>query len=295
MQQEVSLYLDLKDGMKVDLATAARAALAFDAALKDIAFSIDPFAIVRVELESGTEGSLSLNSIIKAAKLDEARLRSIAWGIAAFFVADTASYTYQKVLDHFLEEPEIHQSMSKEEVHQLAEAVMRIVESKVAEKQVGKIYQELQRDEAVKGVGVSQKHDRRPAQIVPRSEFQRRGRVVEESEKMGERSETTVQVLTLVSPVLVQGSSRKWKFRSGKLEFGAPIKDQPFLDRVPSGRERVPMADGIRMKVVLTVKEERKEGVWQIKERIVDEVMEITPASAQGSLDLRAAPEHDTD
>lgn len=295
MQQEVSLYLDLKDGMKVDLATAARAALAFDAALKEIAFSLDPFATVRVELESGTEGSLSLNSIITAAKLDETRLKAIARGIAAFFAADTASYTYQKVLDHFVEEPEAHQSMSKEEIDQLATAVLRIVESKAAEKQVGRIYQELQRDEAVRGVGVSPKHDRRPAQIVPRSEFQSRGRVVEESEKMGERSETTVQVLTLVSPVLVQGSSRKWKFRSGKLEFGAPIKDQRFLDRVLSGRERVPMADGIRMKVVLTVKEEYKDGVWQIRDRTVNEVMEITSASEQGSLNLEAAPQSGSD
>ncbi|MGR9273186.1 hypothetical protein ACU8KI_01010 [Rhizobium leguminosarum] len=295
MQQEISLYLDLKKGMKVDLATAARAALAFDAALKEIAFSIDPFATIRIELESGTEGSLSLNSIISAAKLDQARLKAIAWGIAAFFVADTASYTYEKVLDHLFAEPEIHQSLSQAEIEDLAAAVVRIVESKATEKQVGKIYQELQRDEAVKGVGVSPKHGRRPTEIVPRSEFQKRGRIVEESEKTGQRSETTVQTLTLVSPVLVQGSARKWKFRSGKLEFGAPVKDRRFLDRVLSGREPVPMSDGIRMKVVLTVKEERKDDVWQIKDRIIDEVIEITPATEQTSLNLGAASEQRED
>lgn len=289
MQQEVSLYLELQEGRKADLATAARAALAFDAALKEIAFSLDPFASIRVELESGTEGSLSLNSIINAAKLDKARLKAIAWGIAAFFVADTSSYTYQKILDRLFSEPEIHQTMTQEEIEKLASAIVRIFESKAAENQVGRIYQELQRDDAVKGVGVSPKHGRRPPEIVPRSEFHKRGRVVEEIEKTGLRSETTVQTLTLVSPVLVQGSSRKWKFRAGKTEFGAPIKDEKFLARVLSGREPVPMAEGIRMKVLLTVKEERKDGVWQIKDRTVDEVIEIIAASEQGELPLASS------
>lgn len=284
MQQEISLYIDLQDGRKVDLETAARSALAFDAFVKEIAFTIEPFATVRVELQSGTEGSLSLNSVISSMRLDKAKLTAIVYAVAAFFVADTASYTYQKILDRLLSESEIHEKISQQEIETIAEQVVKALESKTAEKQAGKVYQELQRDDAVRGVGVSPKRDRIPLDLVPRSEFQKRGRITHESEATGSRTETSIQTVTLVSPVLVQGSSRQWKFKQGKQEFGAPVKDEKFLSRVLSGREPVPMTDGITMKVVLTLKEERKDGVWQIKGRSIDEVIEITPHAEQVDL-----------
>jgi len=277
MQQEISLYIDLHEGRKVDLETAARSALAFDMLVKEVAFAIEPFVEVRIELESGTEGSLSLNSVISSVRLDKARLRAIAWAVAAFFVADTTSYTYQAILDRILSEPEVRETITKEQIEAIAHEVAKVIESKIADKQASKVYQELQRDDAVRGVGVSPNRDRRPSDVVPRSEFQKRGRIIQESESTGSRSETTIQTVTLVSPVLVHGSTRQWKFKQGKNEFGAPIKDEKFLARVLSGREPVPMADGITMKVVLTVKEERKDGVWQVKSRTIDEVMEITP------------------
>lgn len=284
MQQEISLYIDLHEGRKVDLETAARSALAFDLLVKEVAFAMEPFVTVRIELESGTEGSLSLNSIISSTRIDKARLQAIAWAVAAFFVADTASYTYQKVLDYLLEEPEINQQITKEEMEAIAQHVVRVVDSKIAERQASKVYQELQRDDAVRGVGVSPRRNRLPADVVPRSEFQNRGRIVQESETSGSRSETTIETVTLISPVLVQGSSRQWKFRQGKIEFGAPVRDEKFLHRVLSGREPVPMSDGITMKVVLTLKEERKDGVWKVKSRAIDEVIEITAPPEQDDL-----------
>jgi hypothetical protein len=284
MQQEISLYIDLHEGQKVDLETAARSALAFDLLVKEVAFAIEPFVTVRIELESGTEGSLSLNSLISSVRIDRATLKAIAWAVAAFFVADTASYTYQHVLDRLLAEPEVHEGLAQEDIEAIARQVAKVVESKAADRQASKVYHELQRDDAVRGVGVSPHRNRRPTDLVPRSEFQKRGRIIQESETTGTRSETTVETVTLVSPVLVQGSARQWKFKQGKKEFGAPIKDERFLSRILSGREPVPMADGIIMKVVLTVKEERKDGLWQVKSRTVDEVIEITPPPEQDDL-----------
>ncbi|MBY3474085.1 hypothetical protein HFN78_24705 [Rhizobium laguerreae] len=276
MQQQISLYIELKEGEKVDLETAARAALAFDAVLKEIAFSIDPFSAIRVELESGTEGSLSLNSIIKSVsgRFTQTQLTSIVGGVMFWFAQETASWTYSAILDEVNTQPEIHQSLTKEEVEAVAKEIAKILDSKVAEKQVGKVYQELQRDDAVKGVGVAVERDKKPRYIVPRSEFQQRGRIITGSESTGSRTETTVQTLTLVSPVLIKGK-RKWKFRQQKFEFGAPILDEAFLDRLLSGREPIPMSDGIAMKVKLTVKEEKKDGVWQIVDRSIDEVIEV--------------------
>lgn len=293
MSQQLSLYLDLRPGAKVDLAAAAKAALAFDIAVKEIAFFFEPGAQVRLELESGTEGSLSLNSLITAAGLDQARLKAIAWAVMTFFALETVSYTYATILDAVSGDPEITEHFSEKEIEDLATRIMKIMESKAAQRQVGKVYQELQRDDAVRGVGVSPKHGRKPDQIVPRAEFEKRGRVIQESEATGQRSETSVQQLTLLSPVLVRDSPRKWKFKMGKTEFGAPVKDSAFLDRVLSGREPVPMSEGISMKVKLAVKEVKVDGVWQIKDRVVEEVMDISRPPTQDSLALRLPGDED--
>ena len=51
----ISLYLELVPDQKADLEVVARAALAFDAAIKELAYIIDPGMEIKVELESGTE------------------------------------------------------------------------------------------------------------------------------------------------------------------------------------------------------------------------------------------------
>lgn len=289
MHQQVNLYIDLKENAKVDLATAARAALAFDAALKELASAINPMVNVRVELESGTVGSLSLNSLLSAVGLEKKELKAVALAAATFFMLESATWGYAKVLDWIFETPEIHQNLSQEEVEALATEITRILSSRAGEREIGKIYQELQRDDAVKGVGMTTQKGARPSVVVPRSEFSKRGRVVQESEIAGTRTTSAVKTLTLISPVLMQ-STRKWKFRFGKTEIGASIKDQQFLTRLLSGREPVAMGDGITMKVLLTTVEERKDGVWQIKKHIVDEVIEVNPAPEQYDL-MGSTPE----
>jgi hypothetical protein len=64
----LSLYLDLEPGQTADLEVVAKASLAFVAALKEIAFQIDPLLEIRVELDSGTKGSPSLNARLKSAR-----------------------------------------------------------------------------------------------------------------------------------------------------------------------------------------------------------------------------------
>lgn len=273
MHQEISLYLDLEPSKNVDLEAAARAAIAFNSFIKEVAFVVDPFSTVRIELESGTEGSLSLNSIIRgiSGSLSPRALRAIATGALMFFGHETASYTYEKILDHFVESGE-----SEEVAKELAVHLERICSAKGPEKEARKIYQELQRDDAVTGVGVSTERAKRPAFIVPKSEFSDRGKEIKQLEDETQRSVTNVQSLTLVSPVLVKGK-RKWKFRQGKIEFGAPVLDERFLDRVLSGREPILMSDGIMMKVRITTKEQLKSGVvWEIVDRQIDEVLEVT-------------------
>jgi hypothetical protein len=278
MQQEISLYIALAPSTKIDLEAAARAAIAFNSFVKEVAFAVDPFSIVRVELESGTEGSLALNSVIRGISglMTPRALKAIAAGVLLFFGHETASYTYAKALDYFLASGETQTS-----AEELAAHLQRIFEAKNTEKEARKVYQELQRDDAVTGVGVSITHGVRPEFVVPRSEFSDRGREIKQVEDETVRFVTTVQSLTLVSPVLVK-SKRKWKFKQGKFEFGAPVLDERFLDRVFSGREPILMSDGITMKVRITTKEQRKDGVvWEIIDRQIEEVLEVIPPPQQ--------------
>jgi hypothetical protein len=68
VEAPLSLYLDLKPGLKADLEVTARAALAFASAIREVAYVIDPALELRIELESGTDGSLCLNAILRAVR-----------------------------------------------------------------------------------------------------------------------------------------------------------------------------------------------------------------------------------
>lgn len=74
----ISLYLDLEPGQVADLEVVARASLAFAAAVKDLAYVIDPSLELRIELASGTEGSLSLNSLLKSIRGKEGEAITLA-------------------------------------------------------------------------------------------------------------------------------------------------------------------------------------------------------------------------
>ncbi|WP_085032244.1 hypothetical protein [Ensifer aridi] len=286
MQQAVCLYLALKDGQKADLEVVAKAALAFDAAVKEIAYVLDPAVVIRVELESGTEGSLSLNSIISSlGPMNRARLTAIAWGLAAWFAAETGSYVYTAILDQLAADEQTAQ-LSVEQMNELTEQLAKVCDGRVGARQVGDIFKELEKDPSVTGVGITTSKDKRPRYVVPRSQFQERSRSVSEAKEVTSvRTTTSIQTLTLISPVLVAEGTRRWKFRSGQVEFGATIKDTIFLQRVLSGRE-LPMAAGIVLKVKLTVKEEMVDDVWQVKERVVEEVLETVPAPKQNEMDI---------
>src|SRR5438874_1636491 len=102
----VSLYIDLEDGQKPDLEVIARASLAFAAAIRETAHITDPSIAVRVELISGTDGSLSLNTAIRAVRAASARvvtresLIAVAATVATWFTLETEKWAYEKILDH---------------------------------------------------------------------------------------------------------------------------------------------------------------------------------------------------
>jgi hypothetical protein len=66
--EPLSLYLDLEQDTKADLEVVANASLALASMLKEIAHIIDPSIDISIELDSGTSGSLSLNTLINIVK-----------------------------------------------------------------------------------------------------------------------------------------------------------------------------------------------------------------------------------
>lgn len=293
----VSLYLDLEKNQVADIEVVARAALAFSAAIKALASELAPEADVRVELISGTEGSLSLNSVIKGAGLlvTKERLQQVGIGIVTFFALQGAENLTQDAFNHIRgkDGPQAVQ-LTDADVTRIAKAVS----SEKAQKQGRQVFKEVERDPAIKGLGVTQHAGQRPQVIVPRAAFQARGGTVVREETVTQRTVPERLTVILVSPVLVEGT-RRWKFRGPMGEFGAPVKDADFTARVLSGTTAAPMVAGILMDVEIETYETLKDGVWVPEGRAVIHVFELKPPTTPEQISLFAGvgpqPEDDDD
>jgi hypothetical protein len=100
--EPLSLYIGLVAGRKADLEIIARASLAFASAIREVAYAVDPSLELRIELVSGTESSLSLNSLLTSkirGKLAKLTLASVAIGAMNWFTQETMHYAFDKTLD----------------------------------------------------------------------------------------------------------------------------------------------------------------------------------------------------
>lgn len=278
----ISLYLDLEPGQKADLEVVARASLAFAAAIRDIAFVIDPSLEIRIELASGTESSLSLNSLIQTLKKqisDPDTLRTVAVVTMMWFAKETGTYAYDKILDAVTgAQTEVTSPLTDAQAKDIADHVVKALQGKVGKPHVEQVYRELERDRSIRGVGATSKAGQKPVDIVPRSEFSTRsGHEQGHDVTVTKRDNTKEEDLTLISPVLV-ARDRRWKFLGSGGEFGAVIDDDTFRDNLLSGRISVPMVAGIKMIADVKTFEQFEDGVWKITERRIVKVKTVLPA-----------------
>jgi hypothetical protein len=285
----ISLYLQLEENKTADLEVIARASLAFASAIKEVAYIIDPRLEIRVELLSGTEGSLSLNSFLRniSKKPGEAiTLGAIALIVLSWFGNHALDYAFEKSMDAVAEafHLETGEKFSEAQKAELAAIVQKAEALRPAEPQVQRVYREIERDPTITGIGATSVAGERPDVILPRTEFRARagqGRPVEETLQ---RRVMAQQVrVGLISPVLIPGN-RRWKLKGPQGEFGAVIKDQAFINSVLSGTTSVRMKTGIEMVVELETVEEFKNGVWEIVERDVTEVYDLIEPPQQSDL-----------
>lgn len=268
MDQNISLYLDLEEGRNADLETTARAMIAFSKAIKEASYFLSPEDEVSVSLLSSTEGSLCINSIIRRVR-DSAQNREVRIALLAslfmFIVQETGSFLYSNVLEMALNEEE--ETITSEQAEEIKRLLSELAKNKKMKDHADAVVKEVSRDKSVKGLGVTSTPNRRPIFILPRDEFERRSQfelIVESLVKKRTREHRFVVIL--IRPFLRMEASRRWRFDSPIGPFSAPIRDEEFLAQILSGTYSTPLAEGIRMDVLLETKEELEAGVWAIKE-----------------------------
>ncbi|HVV28546.1 MAG TPA: hypothetical protein VHC40_11335 [Rhizomicrobium sp.] len=283
----ISLYLDLEPQTAPDIEVVAGASLAFAALIKELAYFVDPSLEIRIEFQSGTEGSLSLNSRIRELKrkaTDPKTLAAIALAVVSYFSHEITDWTTERLFDHVMIRDDGHAELSQHDINEIAENVADLLKKKTALSQAQKVYQHLERDIAIKGVGVTQRSGERPTDIVPRAEFPARIAAPSPVEMQTRKRKTPFSGrLTLVSPVLLR-ADRRWKFIGPMGEFGAIIEDQAFVDRALSGHVR--MAEGTQLNVNMETIEEFDGRVWHVKEYRILKVKSARRPPHQRSLPL---------
>jgi hypothetical protein len=277
LEETITLYLGLKEGEKAEFEIVGRAAAAFAEAVKEISYVLEPGLDVRLEFDSGTEGSLKLKAIIRSLRTKEARraaLLSIVCTVGGMLITDTRGYISGKLMDRFLD-PEQRQQLSDADISRIAQAVNDINHGKIAKAPVQQLYKQLERDSNIESVGAITKPDATPIDTVPRSEFAKRAGLIQPIETSAKtRTVHSKERLTLISPVLLQ-TERTWRFRSPVGEFGYLMKDEKFLNDLLTGKHRLAMKEGIQITAEIETKEEFAGGVWIPKHREIVEVIRV--------------------
>ncbi len=296
----LSLYIDLEPGEKADLEISSRAALAFAATVREIAGFLDPLSEVRLDLISTTEGSLSCNTKIKfitASGSKEITLYALILTAAFWIGSQVITYVAGREItatwEHFFGSNEV--TLSDKDKNEIVEKITKAIGAKIGADASKKIFAELDKDNSVKGVGVSPRPEEKPIVIVPRSDFRRLGGMTIPDEVLPEdrkRKRIETRKVVLVSPVLVPDRKRRWKFRIGEQEFGAPIKDQLFLNDVFSGKHPILVKENVEMTVRLETSEEYINGAWVERDHIVWQVIGVPGQyrGPQGSLPFDDRP-----
>jgi hypothetical protein len=157
VEETITLYFGLKEGQRADFEVVGLSAAAFAEAVKEIAFILEPGLEVRLEFDSGTEGSLKLKAIIKSLKTPKSRqaaLVSIIATIGLTLINDVRGYGVGKLLDQFLA-PEQRKELSDDDIARVARAVIDINEGKFAKAPVQAMYKQLERDTNIESVGAT--------------------------------------------------------------------------------------------------------------------------------------------
>ncbi|MDG6079772.1 hypothetical protein E3U23_11285 [Erythrobacter litoralis] len=118
-------------------------------------------------------------------------------------------------------------------------------------------FEPLQEEPAITYVEVFRGNEAVPIYSIPRSDFAYKAGFFQINEDLAPEQEDERHYtwdVVLIRPVLV-GKERRWTFSREGLEFSALMTDPAVLEAIRSKTLRIPFAEGVMMKVELTVKE----------------------------------------
>ena len=287
--QPFSLYIDLAPNTKADLEVVAEASLAFVRALRAAARELAPDQVLRIELVSGTEGSLSLNSIIKFVhgnlRVDKATARALAIAAAGWFLAQGGQWVFGKSADFMMEmvtgpkeaPVPITNGLSKDEIEKIATELTKLQRSPEVQRNVGQIYRSLDRDVSIRGVGL-RLDDLRipPLVIVPRSEFNSRVTDAREIQAVeSHRNRVVTETVKLVTAVLDPKSRRKWVIETSEGTRSALMKDGMFIKLLDEGKITTRLSANMKLEVELLFSEKKTGDQWKIADTTIVRVKRI--------------------
>lgn len=294
MDNYLNFYIELEPGKLADLEVVAKSSLSFSEVVKEIAYVVDPSLVIRLEFESGTEGSLSVNSVVKFLRqqvYDPFVRKTVIIAVLVWFGQEAGSALLgDTVLGLIKDDPAI----SEDDAERIAEKVTEILERKIGKKSVQKVFREVKKDPNITGIGASNQKGAKPKSIVPKNEFSARSSDKIEEQEALHRVRTERMILTLISPVL-QKSSNKWRFNSKDGNIYIGIKDEAFLDSIVTGKADIKMKSGIVFLADVEIEEEFKYEVWNIRERNITNVIDVSTAENVGDLfsDVRGSRKDD--
>lgn len=283
MRETINLYIDLEEGKLADLEVVARASIAFAEAVKEIAYIVDPSLSIRLEIESGTEGSLSINSVIKTIKdavVDKVTAKVIIGLILGWFAKETASAVWTMIVEDAIKS---ESQLSDQDAEKVAKKVQELLDARVGERKAAEVVRQLEKDKAVKGVGVGVIKGARPRVVVPRDNFSDFYKEKQIEEVVKERTRSERLALTIISPVL-QENHNKWRFLSRHGMISADIADEAFVQALVRGTISVPMKGGIMIIADVDNKEKFIDGVWVVQSRSITKVISIDVGGTQNDL-----------
>lgn len=257
--------------------------------IREVGYVIAPDVAFRVELRSGSEGSLGLNTVIRAlGSIDAKTLRRIAAAVGAWFALEAGSWTVGQLMDAVAGSDETH--LTEEDYARITE----MIEKGTGRTEAQRVYRELERDPAIRGVGVTSEPGQRPSIIVPRSEFRvRAGYGTPRVETVQRRVTDDRFEAILIKPVLVPHSTRRRRFSTAHGEISLVMKDDQFVDDLLSGARPAPMLLGLVVDMAVETMEELVDGVWTVTGRSVQKVYGIR--AIDRSLTLPFGHDHESD
>lgn len=299
----ISLYLDLVENESADIEAVARAAIAFSRAIKDAAYIFDPSGEVSVKLVSGTESSLSLNSIVEVIKSSTAKeklkvvLIGVLLGTGAWFTDRTLTFAWEKLLetetvrDAIVEVGDFFgldlrsdtSSLSDEEIRRIADRVSSMIRSRGSNPHVAEVFKHLDVDPAVKGAGVTTTPMARPKHVVPKERFRGFYESAIEFDGPDSRVRREIVDLRIVSPRLID-DERRWKFIGPDREFGATVEDDQFRSDFVNGQLSIDVKEGIYIQARVRIHEKREGKAWVIKSSSIEHVFSYQQAPYQHRL-----------